>query len=358
MRCANQGRPFTAGLYLGRHVNADLYRLVTPAECMATLVAAGCCGLHVYGYSGLDDGGVLYRMDSLFKDSLRLGNRWASEVIPLLKSPRAKEVAILFPAEMSLYEPLEVDEGGRHRMDLLGWYMQFTDLGWSVDILHPAQVEKGVLCDYRYLVVPTNSLYDLGENTAMEVAVAKFVASGGTLFHGPDCLLAQRLFGVKEEAIEFDCIKWREELIPHGWSTAAFQGAGQTVASYIQSGRTCIALTEHGRGKVYSMGFQYGYSYSRLTMPIVPPAYGKREMHPLVLLKETPIASWVGVKPALPGKAIRGVEYAQFGKQWVIVNHRSSPVHLDADGSLQARYQIPMEQGWLAGHSAVLLENA
>lgn len=31
------------------------------------------------------------------------------------------EAALLFPAEMSRYEPLEVDAEGRHRVDLLGW---------------------------------------------------------------------------------------------------------------------------------------------------------------------------------------------------------------------------------------------
>src|SRR5437764_10573312 len=99
MRNANAHRPFTAGLYLGRHVGGDIYDVVPPAEAIATLIANGAKRLHVYGYSGLDDGGVLYRMDPLFKESLRIGNRWAAEVIPLLDEPRAKEVAILFPAE-------------------------------------------------------------------------------------------------------------------------------------------------------------------------------------------------------------------------------------------------------------------
>src|SRR5690242_4428080 len=198
LRNANSHRPFTAGLYLGRHVNTDIYRVVPPAEAIATHIANGAKGLHIYGYSGLDDGGVMFRMDELFKESLRAGNRWAAEVIPLLNQPRAKEVAILFPAEMSLYEPLAVDIEGSHRMDLLGWYQQFTDLGWHVDIVHPDQVAAGVLKDYKHLVIPHNSLYDLGDNLALETAVRKFVASGGTVFHGPHCRLAERAFGVVE----------------------------------------------------------------------------------------------------------------------------------------------------------------
>jgi hypothetical protein len=203
-RNANSHRPFTAGLYLGRHVNGDIYRDVPPAEALATHIANGAKGFHIYGYSGLDDGGVMFKMDALFKESLRAGNEWAARVIPLLTEPRAKEVALLFPAEMSLYEPLEVDTEGRHRMDLLGWYQQFTDLGWHVDIVHPDQVVAGALKDYRHLVIPTNSLYDLGDNQALEATVKNFVRAGGNVFHGPHCLLAKRALGIKEQAIAFD----------------------------------------------------------------------------------------------------------------------------------------------------------
>ena len=356
MRNANSHRPFTAGLYLGRHVNGDVYRVVPPAESIATHIANGAQGLHIYGYSGLDDGGVMYRMDDLFKDSLRAGNRWAAEVMPLLAAaPRTQEVALLFPAEMSLYEPLEVDTEGRHRMDLLGWYAQFTDLGWHVDIIHPDQVVAGALVNYKHLVVPHNSLYDLGDNAALEAAVKKFVTAGGTVFHGPHCELARRALGVTDEIVSFDCILWHEEIIPHGWTTVAFRG-GQALGKYIQSGNTAIAQTEVGSGKIISFGFQYGHSYSRRTMPIVPPQYGKREMHPVVLLRETPVAALVGASPLAPMTPIRGVEFARFGNRLVIVNHRSSPVDISG---LKARKTIPLvpaAPSWLAAHSAVYLE--
>lgn len=355
MRNANAGRSFTGGLYLGRHVNGDIYRVVPPAEAIGTLVANGATGLHVYGYSGLDDGGVLFRMDDMFKDSLRAGNRWAAEVMPLLDQPRAKEVALLFPAEMSLYEPLEVDTEGRHRMDLLGWYAQFVDLGWHVDILHPTQIATGALADYKYLVIPHNPLYDLGENTTLEAAVKKFVADGGTVFHGPHCELARRALGIEEEAITFDCIKWHEEIIPHGWSTVAFRG-GKALGSYIQSGKRAIAQTNLGKGRVFSFGFQYGHSYSRRTMPIVPTNYGRREMHPVVLLKETPIAALAGSSSQASIAPIKGVEFARFGKHLIIVNHRSSPVDISRIVARRALPQVPSAAGWLAAHSATCLE--
>jgi len=355
MRSANAGRPFTAGLYLGRHVNGDIYRVVPPAESIGTLVANGATSLHIYGYSGLDDGGVLFRMDDVFKDSLRAGNRWAADAMPLLDQPRTKEVALLFPAEMSLYEPLEVDTEGRHRMDLLGWYAQFVDLGWHVDILHPTQVAAGALTGYKHLVVPHNSLYDLGDNTALEAAVKKFVTDGGAVFHGPHCELARRALGIEEDAIAFDCIKWREEVIPHGWSTVAYRG-GVAIGTYIQTGKPAIAQTNLGAGRVFSFGFQYGHSYSRRTMPIVPPNYGRREMHPVVLLKETPVAALVGPSPQAPIAPIKGVEFARFGKHLIIVNHRSSLVDISGIAVRRALPQVPSAPGWLAAHSATCLE--
>jgi hypothetical protein len=355
LRNANSHRPFTGGLYLGRHVNGDIYRVVPPAEAIATQVANGAKGLHIYGYSGLDDGGVMYRLDEMFKDSLRSGNEWAAKVMPLLAAPRAKEVAILFPAEMSLYEPLEVDSEGRHRMDLLGWYQQFTDLGWHVDIVHPDQIAGGALADYEYLVIPHNSLYDLGKNLSFETAVKKFVHAGGNIFHGPHCELADHALGIKEEAVGFDCIKWDEEIIPHGWSTVSFQ-EGKAIGKYIQSGKTAIAQTKIGRGKVFSFGFQYGYAYCRRTMPIVPPQYGKREMHPIVLLTKTPVEKLAGISPLAPMKPIKGVEFARFGRKLIIVNHRSGPVDIRSIKAKKTISLLPTWKGFVAAHSAACLD--
>lgn len=232
-RCANSGRKFTSGLYLGRHVNADLYDVVSPAEAIATQIAHGADCLHVYGYSGLDDGWVLYRMDDPFMDSVKDGTTWARAVIPHLSAPRGKQVAILFPERTSLLEPVTLDVGGRHRTDLLGWFRQFSDLGWQVDIVHPRQVVSGALADYRHLVIPVDPLYDLDErlgregsgredgtitqNAAVEAAVRRFAEDGGMVFHGPGCVLAQRTFGLTEADVPFDCIAWAEAIIPHGW---------------------------------------------------------------------------------------------------------------------------------------------
>jgi hypothetical protein len=151
-------------------------------------------------------------------------------------------------------------------------------------------------------------------------------------------------------------LDWDEEIIPHGWSTVAFKG-GKAIAKYIESGKTGIAQTKLGKGRVYSFGFQYGYAYCRRTMPIVPPQYGKREMHPLVLLTQTPVEKLAGFSPLAPMPPVKGVEFARFGKKRVvIVNHRSSPVDIRSIKAGTAVHLVPAVAGWLAAHSAVCLE--
>jgi hypothetical protein len=161
--------------------------------------------------------------------------------------------------------------------------------------------------------------------------------------------------GIKEEAIPFDCIQWHEEIIPHGWSTVAHRG-GTTLGTYIQSGKPAIAQTNFGKGEIFSFGFQYGHSYARRTMPIVPSQYGKREMHPVVLLKATPIAALAGISPLAPMTPIKGVEFARFGKHLVIVNHRSSPMDISGIKMSRTIPQVPSAHGWLAANSAVYAE--
>ena len=175
------------------------------------------------------------------------------------------------------------------------------------------------------------------------------------MLHGPDSVLAQREFGIKQEPIDFDCIDWQEQVIPHGWSTVAFPDA-EPIGRYMQSRKPAIGQTTVGEGKVISFGFQYGHSYSRRTMPIVPPVYGRREMHPIVLLNRTPVASLVGPSPLLPVAPIRGVEFVRFGKRLLLVNHRSVPLDFSRIPSRREWSQIQVAPGKLAAHSAVVLE--
>jgi hypothetical protein len=91
-------------------------------------------------------------------------------------------------------------------------------------------------------------------------------------------------------------------------------------------------------------------------MPIVPPQYGKREMHPVVLLRQTPVEKLAGISPLAPMTPVKGVEFARFGHRLVMVNHRSSPVDIRSIQARKIHPQIPSAPGWLAAHSGICLE--
>lgn len=82
MRVMNEGKECIGGIYWGRYIYRDLYAFLTPEEIVGTMTACGVDGYTSYGMNGLDDGGVLNRMEDDFLDSLRRGNTWCAEVIP------------------------------------------------------------------------------------------------------------------------------------------------------------------------------------------------------------------------------------------------------------------------------------
>ena len=102
MRVMNQGKPFIGGIYWGRYIYNDLYALLSPSEIIGSMTACGMDGYTCYGMNGLDDGGVMNRMDTHFLDSLRMANEWFSQVICLRKGEKKKEIAILFPSESTM----------------------------------------------------------------------------------------------------------------------------------------------------------------------------------------------------------------------------------------------------------------
>jgi hypothetical protein len=355
MRNANAGRAWIAGLFMGKHTHGDLYRVVSPAEAVGTAALHGAAGLHVYGYGGADDGGVLQHMDAGFKESLATGNRWAARVLPRLAGQaRLKEAAILFPRATQLYEPMLLDEGRQHRMDLLGWYRQLADLGFNVDILHPDQVKAGAAADYRLLVLPTDACYDLSPDPELEQALAGWVAAGGVCVHGPGNALAKAALGIREETVEFDCVTVGDRLlIPVGWTTVAYPDA-ERLAGFHRRGGTAIGQTRAGKGRVLSVGFPYGYAYASKTRP-VPFGYNREETVSVQLLEDQPVVSELRALRPERWHGGRGMEAGWFDQSVVIVNHRTMPVDLSsllADGS-EADWQIPAGPFQLIPHAAV-----
>ena len=370
MRVMNEGRQLVGGIYWGRFIYNDLYAFVTPAEVIGTMTACGMDGYTCYGVNGLDDGGVLNRMEQSFLDSLATGNRWCAEVIPKRLGKRKKEIALLFPSEMALIEPFETGNNKTRRLDLMGWYELCCDLGYQVDVISTHQVLEGALPEYRILIVPANDCYHAAAHTSSEKRIREWVQGGGVLLHGPGDALAASCFGIAGEACEKMPYQYGKVIIPQGESFCRYHG-GKSVADYIDGAGCCVAeyakdiLTDkYGApcsGAVYSFGVQIGAAYAAKNIPHVPYGQGNKEMYPLVQSKTTLVKDILR-NYLIPAGGIceRGIETGVFENGMVIVNHRSEPYVLPQNGGTYCYQYPPNRQDnkeILAGHSAVWVNN-
>lgn len=364
MRVMNEGKAMIGGIYWGRFIYNDLYAFLTPAEMIGTMTACGIDGYTCYGVNGLDDGGVLNRMEPDFLDSLALGNRWCGEVIPLRKGARKKEVALLFPSEMALLEPFETGGNKIRRLDLLGWYQLCCDLGYQTDVISAHQIEQDVLNQYRILIIPANDCYQAVQHEQSEAKIIEWVQAGGILLHGPGDALAQSCFGITGEPCEKMPYQYGKTIIPQGDSFCRYYG-GKSVSDYIDGAGCCVAeyagdILAEGKpflGTVYAFGIQIGASYVSKNIPHVPYGYGNKEMYPFAL-SQTTLVEDILRKYLVPvsGICVRGIETGVFENGMVIVNHRSEPYVLP-EKYQTCIYQYPPERQdhkeVLAGHSAV-----
>jgi hypothetical protein len=354
IRCMNRGRDFAVGLFLGRFLYNDVYRYVTPAEVIAAAAASGAKGYNAYGYCGMDDGGILHRMDDCFKESIRVGNEWAKKVIPLLGGRKKSRVAILYPAAMALIEPLAVEGNEERRLDLLGWYKSACDAGFAPDVLHPRQVAEGVLDGYEILVLPANDCYKADRNPGAEEALKNWVHSGGILIHGPCDQLAELVTGLRGERHDRDCMYYQEGILLTSTEYCSYMG-DTTIARYGKDRKGCIVENSYGAGKVYSFGFQYGYSYVARILPHVPQEQGNKELYPIRYANRDPYQD-ILTACGSPNPGIRGkdIETALFENGAIIINHSSYP--FDVSGIKGKKiFQYELGTGILLPHSAVFL---
>lgn len=351
MRVMNEGKTFVGGTYWGRFIYNDLYAQLTPAEIIGTMTACGIDGYTCYGINGLDDGGVLNRMEDSFLESLQIGNTWCSEVIPRRKGARKKEIAILFPAEMAHYEPYEVGDNKIRRLDLLGWYKICCDLGYQTDVISYHEIEKGAAEKYKIIILPSNDCYAAEERGEMERRLKGWVQQGGVLLHGPEDRLAGSCFGIYGKSCDKMPYRYGKVIIPQGTVFERFAD-GESIADYIDDGGTCIAKHIVGTGAVYSFGVQMGASYTAKNIPHVPYEQNNKEMYPIIQSKSALLKDILN-KHVLPvsGIAERGIETGVFENGMVIVNHRSTPYTLPQKYAVEC-YQYP-GLGVLMPHSAV-----
>jgi hypothetical protein len=359
-------REFTVGLFLGRFLFNDVLRFVSPAELIGVAVASGASGIAAYGYGGMDDGGILHRMDESFKASIAAGLEWTKRVIPQRGRKLRSEVAILFPSAMSLFEPLAVEGAAERRLDFLGWYKASGEAGYQPDIIDLGQIREGALEGYKALVLSANDCYSCSPDAEAERAIAAWVESGGTLVHGPDDELAPSLFDIRGVAREKDCADYRdasgrsEGMLVQGDAFRAWDG-GEVLATWRTSGERCIARRAFGSGAVVSFGFRYGYSYVSRIAPHVPLSQGNKALYPVTHLERDPWRDILGAAAPRGGRqgtdagprSGRDIEIAAFERGWVVVNHSALPYSLS---SVEGRRVHQIESGEiLMPHAAVFI---
>ncbi len=355
IRAMNPGRPFLGGVYWGRFVYSDIYHSVAPTEILGSIVASGAHGVQSYGFCGLDDGGVLHRMDEGFTRSLSVGNLWARRVIPKLQGERQRDIAILFPAAMSLLEPLRIRGADLRRLDLLGWYKLCCDLGFAPDVIHPEAVKTGALADYRAVILPANDCYHAMPDAAFEDALKDYVMGGGTVLHGARDELAMAAFNLGWEDVTDTCYTYRSEGgLLLGEPFCAY--GGEPLAFYRGSGKASVTKNCVGDGAVYCFGFLPGYNYTSKNEPHVPLSEKNNELYPLKHMRHNVAAEILQecIPDAAPVQG-KNIETVRFAGGWVIVNHTSHPLLLpEIQGEYDFQYDV--DGRTLIGHSAVFIK--
>ena len=328
MRALNRGREWLGGIYWGRFLYNDIYRFVSPEETVGSIIAAGARGIAAYGWCGLDDGGILHRMDDGFLDSLSRANAWAKRVLPLTGGRRRGRVAILFPADMALLEPLSVPGAAERRSDLLGLFRFCCDRGYAPELAEKAEVLAG-LPDTAVLLIPADDCYRTEREPALEEALRSFCGRGGTVIHSAGAGPAELAFGIGRHRTENSGYIYRGEggLLSPG--TAWVPEGGEALARWCADGQAAVTVARWGSGRVCSFGFMPGAQYAARKAPHVPPRQRNNALYPFTHMTRNPLEDLLreAAPPDMP-LSLRDVECAAFEHGHILVNHRSVPVTL------------------------------
>lgn len=352
IRSMNPGRSFLGGVYWGRFLYNDVYRFVTPEETIGSIVQSGAAGVMAYGWCGMDDGGLLHRMDEGFLKSLQRGNHWAKRAIPCLGQRKKSRTAILYPTAMALLEPLAVEGAEQKRADLLGLYKACRDFGYDPEIVEIPDLLAGL--DADVLLIPADECYHALRNEKAEEALRRFVGEGGVILHGPDADIVRCAFDLWPEETAGTCFTYDGE---GGLPSASrfVSWPGEALAVWREDQKSAVSKTSHGKGTIYSFGFLPGYPYASRTAPHVPVSQRNNELYPVAFMRRQPLRDLLAkhAKQDAPF-AMKDVECAAFAHGWVVVNHRSTPVSLPLQGVWHGSQEsLP---GILPGHSCIWIE--
>ena len=355
MRSMNSGREFIGGIYWGRYLYNDIYTVLTPCEIVASIVASGASGYTSYGMCGLDDGGLLHRMEGYFNESLGRANEWAKEVIPQLGAKKKSNVAILFPSAMAAYETMRTEGNKERRLDLLGWYKACRDLGAEADVTDSKNLCKEHFLDsYRVLIIPDNDCYEMNPDPEFEETLRAWCEHGGIVLYGPDSALAKNCFGVEAYRHQPDAIRYQEAGMVKSRNFCTYSG-GKCVAAYLSDGASCVTQYQTENGYQYAFGFSYGYAYNTKFIPHVPVEQKNNELYPLEMMKGNILADILKDTAGMETKLQKNIERAYFANGQIIINHTSYPFYVEQEGEKQ--YQYPVNETLLLPHSAVFVKS-
>lgn len=408
LRSMNQGRDFLGGIYWGRFLYQPIYETLTPCEVMASIAASGASGCSAYGCCGLDDGGLLHRMEPYFNQSLARANQWFQEILPLRGELLPPETAILFPSAMALMENMGTPKNKERRLDLLGFYHACLDLGVNADVIDGKQLSQpDILAQYRVIILPEDDCYQADPDPELEKALAQYVQSGGTIIHSPGSILGRKLFAPdakkhpaspvrllacspadfdgtdytlekncaprkdytprKDFLPEEDCIpqstcffSYKEEPSPSLSPCASVPSARRVLAIWLSDGQPALVKTAIGKGCVFSFGFDYGFSYTAKIAPHVPREQKNNALYPVTMLERNLLQELL--EEALGRRLFchRNIEKALFDKGLIIINHTSYPCPVTETG--EKYYQYPAKDGTgqeiLLPHSGVFIRMA
>lgn len=354
MRSMNRGREFIGGIYWGRYLYNDIYAVLTPEEIVASIVAGGAAGYTSYGMCGLDDGGVLHRMEPRFLESLCRANEWAKTVIPQLGAKKNSDIAILFPSAMAACETMRTEGNKERRLDLLGWYKACRDLGLEADVTDGRSLCKDrLLMKYKVLIIPDDDCYEMNADPEFEASLRAWCEAGGIVLYGPYSAAAANCFDVKACAHQPDAIYYQEAGMVRSREYCTYTG-GECVASYLSDGAPCVTRYRTGKGYQYAFGFSYGAAYDTKFVPHVPVEQKNNELYPLEMMNvnilEDILKSTAGLETNLQKK----IERACFDNGEIIINHTSYPYEVRQSG--EKVYQYPADDGLLLPHSAVFVK--
>lgn len=328
MRILNRDRAFFGGIYFGRYLYNHLYDSLTPSEVIGTIASSGACGYASYGMCGLDDGGVLHRMEKYFNEDLSRANAWLDRVLPMLGARIPDKIALLFPSEMALSEGFSEQHAMEKRLDSLGYFHAVCDLGLSADVVDKKDFTRNSSM-YRVLILPENDMYHLDRDPEFEEALRTFVNGGGMVIHSPGSGEAEEVFGLSCKRHAPNPVDIGERCMVFSTIFRSFPCL-EPLAKY-PDGSVAVSRHAFGDGMIVSFGFDYGLSYCAKASPHVPVAEGNNELYPLLMAKRNILAEILfnaGLSPAFE----RNIERTRFENGLIVVNHTSYPYILRNKG--------------------------